>query len=285
MSSHNIARSGGVAVGMDRDDNDEEEDQPARELLKTIGFDPDNIHKLYTFVKCIGNWSVTPIIYFCRHGNFKMVRYLVSRGADCRTADEYGCWPLLRAAMSGHFEIVQFLYQECGAQDDIRRVSRNDHSPLYWALHGGYFDVAKFLIRNGALVPNNDDDDIDDARLRIDLRPKRYATSDTRLALLAWAHNVVAVRDTIHVFLQGTILASSTVRRHPKNPYVTRSKRMKIAPSPLVLLKGKSGLLKLMVDYAGYPTPHELRMFRSLIRRLSAYIEDVPFVRYGFIEE
>ena len=87
----------------------------------------------------------------------------------------------------------------------------------------------------------------------------------------------------IHVFLQGTILASSTVRRHLKNPYATRSKRTKVAP--LVLLKGKSGLLKLMVDYAGYPTPHELRMFRSLIRRLSAYIEDVPFVRYGFIEE
>ena len=32
-----------------------------------------------------------------------------------------------------------------------------------------------------------------------------------------------------------------------------------------------------MADYAGYPTTHELRIFRQLIDLLSAFIEDRPF--------
>ena len=271
MSSHNITRSGGsVAVGMDHDDTDEE-DQPARELLKTIGFDPDNIHKLYTFVSCISNWSVTPIIYFCRHGNLKMCRYLVFRGADCRTPDMYGCCPLLRAVMSGYLEIVQFLYHECGAQDDIRKVTglRFGHSPLHVALFNDHFDVIQWLILNGALSSPDDDVNgggIDDAILRRDLRQEDDDNwdHDRRLNVLSWARNAVIIYNDIQLLLKGALVVPSSSSS---------------SSSPLAKFNGASEIFEIVAEYAGCPTAHELRIFRQLIDLLPAFIENVPFSR------
>ena len=47
--------------------------------------------------------------------------------------------------------------------------------------------------------------------------------------------------------------------------------------SPLVIFKGKSGILELIAHYiAG--TPQQLRTLRQLVDRLPALIADVPFV-------
>ena len=131
---------------------------------------------------------------------------------------------------------------------------------------------------------------IDDIVMRRDL-DQAYGEwdEDERLPLLSWAQDAVTTHEHFQLFLKGTILSSSTFRRHPKNEYATRSKRMRLSStttsSSLVTFKGKSGILELISKYLGNPKPQELRIFRQLIRLLSTFIEDVPFVEEEYSEE
>ena len=267
---------------------DEAYDNRAQELFEEKVFDSDDLNKLCDIVDDDGDtWSVTPVIWYCREGNSKMCRSLIARGADCRKTDKYGGSPMLYAAANGHLEIVQFLCHECGAHEDIRRVTNEGISPLRIAFHGGHVDVWKWLIRNGALSSSRND--VDDGGIgatmvmRRNIRPIQDNDGDNwrndkRLTVLAWAQTSVATYDTVKLFLRGTIVSAASFHRHPKNPYATRSnKRSKVSPSPLVLFKGKSGILELIAHYiAG--TPQQLRTLRQLVDRLPVFIADVPFV-------
>ena len=53
-----------------------------------------------------------------------------------------------------------------------------------------------------------------------------------------------------------------------------QTKVSRLQSSPLVMLKGKSGILELMVEYAGSSTPQALRIIRKLICCLSAFLEE-----------
>ena len=70
--------------------------------------------------------------------------------------------------------------------------------------------------------------------------------------------------------------ADSSFRRHPNNLYATRSKRTKVAPSPLVIFKGKARILELIAQYVA-GTQRQRRTLRQLRDRLPAFIADVPF--------
>ena len=139
--------------------------------------------------------------------------------------------------------------------------------PLLVALYNEHFAVAQWLIRNGALSVSSDDAGvIDDATMRRDLYPQRVFENwsyDRRLTVLSWAQDAVTNHANVELFLKGTILPSASFRRHPKNEYVTRSKRMKLSSSssssssPLVMLKGKSGILELISKYVGNPKPQK----------------------------
>ena len=52
-----------------------------------------------------------------------------------------------------------------------------------------------------------------------------------------------------------------------------------MSSSPLVMVKEKLGVLKLVAEYVGYPTPQELGICRQLICLLPAFIDDTLFVR------
>ena len=258
---------------------EEDYDRTGRALLKKTGFDPENISKVF---RVRLSWSPTPLMYFIKQGNLKMVRYLITiRSADCRKVDKDGIFPLFSAAAYGHLEIVQFLYHECGAHNDIRKQNTGGNfSPLRIALIRGLFNIVYWLIRNGALSSPRDDvagGGIDDMVMRRDLRQCIFWKDDIRLPILAWVRDAVATHDNVKVFLTGTIVSTSLFRRHPKNPYVTRSKKPKVAPSPLVLLKGKSGILELIAHYVA-GTPQQRRTLRQLMDRLPVFIADVPFV-------
>ena len=225
-----------------------------------------------------------------------MIQYLVSRGADCRKTNTNGGFPMYYAAAWGHIEVVQWLFHHGGAKEDIRKVLRSGQaleqyilqstacSPLHTALLRGYFDVVHWLILNGALASRDDVDIciIDDIVMRRDLGQHDSWSEDKRLPILSWAQDAITTHDMIQLFLKGTILSSSSFRRHPNNEYATRSKRMRLSStttsSSLVMFKGKSGILELISKYLGNPKPQELRIFRQLIRLLSTFIEDVPFV-------
>ena len=192
------------------------------------------------------------------------------------------------AASRGQLEIVQFLSQDGGAHTDIRKVTASgDRSPLFAALYKGHFHVAKWLILNKALSSPRADVDgggIDDAIMRRDLRQGRFWRDDNRLPLLSWVQTSVAAYASVHVFLTGTIVSASSYCRHPKNQYATRSTE-RLNGSPLVVLKGKSGILELVAKYAGYPTAHELRIYRQLMDRLPTFIAEVPFIEDGEEDE
>ena len=261
-SSHTNDEQGPHVVAAE---DEAEDDKTARALLKEKGFDPDVAHK-----KRINGWSVTPIIYFCYHGNFKMVRYLLSRGADCRKADIYGHFPMFAAAINGHLEIIQFLSHECGAQDDIRKVTglRFGHSPLHVALFNDHFDVIQWLILNGALSSPDDDVNgggIDDAILRRDLRQEDDDNwdHDRRLNVLSWARNAVIIYNDIQLLLKGALVVPSSSSS---------------SSSPLAKFNGASEIFEIVAEYAGCPTAHELRIFRQLIDLLSTFIEEEPFI-------
>ena len=264
---------------------DEAYDQTARELFEEKGFDSDNINKLCV----VDGWgSVTPMLYFCGTGNLQMCRYLIDRRADCRTTDEYGGSPMFAAAAAGHFEIMKLLSQVDGAHEDIRRVTNRGTSPLRIALYRDNFEIVKWLIRKRALALLGDVDGggLDDAIMRRDLRQEigGHWQEDKRLTVLAWACDAVAKQENVKVFLTGTIVPAASFRRHPKNPYATRShkRRKVVSPSPLLLFKGKSGILELIAHYiAG--TPQQLHTLRQLVDRLPVFIAAAPFV--PFVEE
>ena len=207
-----------------------------------------------------------------------MVRYLiVRRNADCRQVDRWGYPPMHWAAMYGHLEIIKLLSHDGGAHDDIRKVNNFGYSPLRVALSRRHFHVARWLILNGALA-SRDDNVIDDIVMRRDLRQSRAWDEDRRLAILAWARDAVTTHDTVKVLLlTGTMVPTSVFRRHPNNPYATRSnKRRRKSSSPLVMLKGKSGILELIARYVS-GTKQQLRTLRRFNVLLPVFIEDTPF--------
>ena len=255
-------------------------------LLKEKGFDPDEINQACRR----SDWSPfwTPMNYFCAAGNLQMCRYLYFRGADCRQRDRYGFYPMLWAARCGHLHVIKWLDHDAGAHEDIRSVDTHGESPLFSALNGGRFDfdIVQYLILKKALSsPRDDDDDvdgggIDDMVMRRDLLQGTYDNwqDDRRLTVLSWARGVITTHDTVKLLLlTGTIVPTSLYRRHPNNPYATRSnKRRKKSSSPLVMLKGKAGILELIAHFVA-GTPQQLRPLRQLNVLLPAFIEDTPF--------
>ena len=262
---------------------DEAYDQTARELLAKKGFDPKDVNKF-------DKKGRTPMMYFCSKGNLTMVRYLVNRDADCRKLDRLGGFPMFAAAVGGHLETMKFLSHECGAHEDIRRVTKHGFTPLRIALFKDRYDVVWWLLLNEALSSRRDDavdgGGIDDMIMRRDLRhihgTRQRWKCDHRLPVLAWAQASVAEYENVKIFLTGTIVsaASSSVQRHPKNPYATRSHKRRKVVSPsssLVIFNGTSGILELIADYVA-GTKHQLRTLRQLIDRLPDFIADVPFI-------
>ena len=247
---------------------DHEEDRNARVLLKQHGFDSNNLNK-----ECNG---MVPMNHFIAIGNLPMCRYLFSRGAKCRTTDRNGYFSLFFAALRGHLEVLQWLCRDTDAHEDIRKETNDGISPLRIAFYSGHFHIVWWLLLNGALAPE-DDGAINDTIMRHNFSVTSHRMLDKRLTVLAWVRDAVATHDKVKVFLTGTIVSAYSFRRHPKNPYATRSKRTKVASSSLVILKGKAGILELIAQYVA-GTPQQRRTLRQLRDRLPAFIADVPFV-------
>lgn len=274
-----------------------EEIYKAGRWLQDAGFDPDDINKA-CFVFHDGDYftGVTPLIFFAREGNLTMCRYLAARGADCRkvTAGNRSMQalgpvsPMLAAASHGKIDVCDWLYRhDGGAKNDLRRTPNNPGaaSPVYavldyeWISEEDRFAILPWMIRHGAFARADGSGGVDDATMRDDLYPNRRCWMfDKRLNILVWARMFVAAHDTFRLFLKGTILSSSSIRRrHPSNDYGTRSKCVKVSPSPVALLKGTSGILEMIAAYVGTPKANDVRTVRQLIDLLSTFIDDTPF--------
>ena len=77
----------------------------------------------------------------CKKGNFKNIVSLVDNGCD---KNQIMC----ELCYYGHFEIVKYLVEKCGA--DVR--SRNDLA-VRWASRHGHLEIVKYLIEKcGAIL-------------------------------------------------------------------------------------------------------------------------------------
>ena len=165
---------------------------------------------------------MVPMNYFIAIGNLTMCRYLFSRVAKSRSTDINDYFSLIFAANRGHLEVIQWLCRDTDAHEDIRKETRSGISPLRIAFYSGHFHFVWWLLLNGALAPD-DDGAIDDTIMRNNFSVTSHWTWDKRLTVLAWVRDAVATHDNVKVVLTGTIVSASSFRRHPKNPYATRS--------------------------------------------------------------
>ncbi|KAF6018926.1 FEM1C [Bugula neritina] len=105
-----------------------------------------------------------------RDGNVKQLKdHIGSRKSDelkslinHRTGDGdgKGATPLVMATKNGHYEVVQFLIEHCGADVELVGSVTFDGEtidgapPLWCAAAAGHLDIVKFLIQHNANVNN-----------------------------------------------------------------------------------------------------------------------------------
>lgn len=88
----------------------------------------------------------TPLIIAAANGHFKIVKFLVSEGADINLGDRENTSALQNATLAGHEKIVKYLLSQ-GA--DINHVDTNGMNALQWAAYRGQTNMVKLLHENG----------------------------------------------------------------------------------------------------------------------------------------
>ena len=80
-------------------------------------------------------------------GHTKIVKYLVSKGANVNSTTKSNSTALRAACFDGHLEIVKFLVEN---NADIEIANRHGHTCLMIACYKGHLAIAKYLIMKGA---------------------------------------------------------------------------------------------------------------------------------------
>ena len=216
----------------------------ARAKLTMCKYNPDDLNQE-------NEYGSTPVTFFSQQGNLQMVQYCIDHGADCRKADMFGDFPMIRAVGQGHLEILELLYHRGGAHEDVRRQTKWGWSPLRIAFIIWHVPVIQWLIWNGALASRDGDGGMDDAIVRRDLRQGNGWREDKRETVLSWARGAVTTYDNFQLFLTST-------------SFTFNGKQL-------------PGELESIAHYVA-GTPQQLHTLRQLIHHLSAFIAEVPFV-------
>lgn len=82
-------------------------------------------------------------------GHLKIVKYLVSKGANVNSTTKSNSTALRAACFDGHIEIVRYLVENCA---DIEIANRHGHTCLMIACYKGHLAIAKYLISRGMLI-------------------------------------------------------------------------------------------------------------------------------------
>lgn len=90
----------------------------------------------------IGSW----LHVAARHGDIKIVKYLVESGLDLNVSGGMSeSKPINFAVSEGHIEVVKY-FLNSGAILDVSEPERN---PLFSAIHKDHLEIAKLLVKNG----------------------------------------------------------------------------------------------------------------------------------------
>lgn len=80
-------------------------------------------------------------------GHLKIVKFLISKGANVNSTTKSNSTALRAACFDGHIDIVKFLVEN---NADIEIANRHGHTCLMIACYKGHFQIAKYLINKGA---------------------------------------------------------------------------------------------------------------------------------------
>lgn len=109
-----------------------------------ISYITNNPTVLFSLINNLSkNQKTTLLKHFCKLGNLKCVKCLVSNGADIYDEDDLEENSLLLSIEEGHLDIVKCLVSE-GANIHI-----NDEYPIYVAAMFGHLDIVEYLIEQG----------------------------------------------------------------------------------------------------------------------------------------
>jgi ankyrin repeat protein len=105
------------------------------ELVGLVSFEGENIE------------GAPPLWCASAAGHLRIVKYLVSKGANVNSTTKSNSTALRAACFDGHLEIVKYLVEN-GA--DIEIANRHGHTCLMIACYKGHWAIAKYLISKGA---------------------------------------------------------------------------------------------------------------------------------------
>ena len=241
-----------------------------------FGFDPDNVSDIKLLHRANPHSpeapdmnEITPMGYFAGRGDLPMMRWLYDNGADARDEEIAHWWPMIRAAADAVKWLIKY-----GAAEDVKRRPR----PL-WVTFGELTDsfqnLSKLLILNGALSKDDDSGDLDVDKMKIDLGPRDRCPSSAWMKgviflndLLDWANDLHQTRNSFLLFLSGARSAQQHV-------YTTRR-----AICSVDVLGGKPGiLLELIFDYTGVVCGRDVRLLSGKSRMLKLIGDYAGFVR------
>lgn len=80
-------------------------------------------------------------------GHIKIVKYLISKGANVNSTTKSNSTALRAACFDGHYEIVKYLVEH---DADIEISNRHGHTCLMIACYKGHYQIAKYLISKSA---------------------------------------------------------------------------------------------------------------------------------------
>lgn len=91
----------------------------------------------------------TPLLYACKEGQYAVVEYLLTKGANIKARTYEEMTPLIIAAYNGHQSIVELLLQH-GA--DVNEYTRHNWTALLHAVSNNQKDTVALLIQRGAAI-------------------------------------------------------------------------------------------------------------------------------------
>ena len=91
-----------------------------------------------------------PLHVACIKGNLRLVRTLITHGADLNVLDEHGYTPVMIAVISGNGELVKLLHDHgC----DINVTASNGWSLLHIAISKGHIEMLEMLVSKFGMSP------------------------------------------------------------------------------------------------------------------------------------
>lgn len=122
-------------------------------------------------------YNDTPLIFALMDEKFEVVDLLLEAGADVNQANFFGATPFFGVCANGNLEQVKKFYKYGGRvtlSGNHDRGTKCNNIPLIAAVEGGYYEVAKFLIDNGADPYKKNSKDISAASLIKKMRKDNF---------------------------------------------------------------------------------------------------------------